>query len=218
MTAIAGEGPSFDIARTALLFVDPYNDFLSPEGKLWPMVAEVATKVGTLGNLRAATLAARGAGMQIIIVPHHRWRPGDLDGWQHPSPYMDGGYQLQIFGAGDWGGEWHPDFAPQPGDLIATEHWCSSGFANTNLDTLLKQRGITHIVLIGLIANTCLESTGRYGVELGYHVTLVRDATAAASIEAMRCAHEVNGPTYAHAIITTAELVAALPAVRSNAA
>jgi nicotinamidase-related amidase len=47
-------------------------------------------------------------------------------------------------------------------------------------------------------------------VELGYHVTLVRDATAAASAEAMRCAHEINGPTYAHAIVTTAELIAAL--------
>jgi nicotinamidase-related amidase len=95
-------------------------------------------------------------------------------------PYMAGGYQQQIFAVGDWGGEWHPDFAPQSGDLVATEHWNSSGFANTNLDTLLKQKGITHVVLIGLIANTCIESTGKYAAELGYHVTLVRDATAAA--------------------------------------
>ncbi len=45
-------------------------------------------------------------------------------------------------------------------------------------------------------------------MELGYHVTLVRDATAAFSAEAMHCAHEINGPTYAHAIVTTAELLA----------
>jgi nicotinamidase-related amidase len=210
MTTTSSDSPVHNIKRTALLFVDPYNDFLAPEGKLWPMVAEVATKVGTLDNLRKASAAARYAGMQIIIVPHHRWSPGELDAWDHPSPYMAGGYQQQIFAVGDWGGEWHPDFAPQSGDMVATEHWNSSGFANTNLDTLLKQKGITHVVLIGLIANTCIESTGKYAAELGYHVTLVRDATAAASAEAMHCAHDINGPTYAHAVINTADLVAAL--------
>ncbi len=194
-------------ARTALLFVDPYNDFLAEDGKLWPLVAKVATEVDLHTNLKAVTAAVRAAGIQVVIVPHHRWQPGDLDGWDHPNPYMVAGYDRQIFAVGSHGGEWHPDFAPQNGDLIATEHWGSSGFAGTNLDTLLKQKGITHVILIGLIANTCLESTGKYAVELGYHVTLVRDATAAASADAMRCAHEINGPTFAHAIVTTAELL-----------
>ncbi|WP_029013387.1 isochorismatase family cysteine hydrolase [Niveispirillum irakense] len=199
-----------DRARTALLFVDPYNDFLAPEGKLWPMVASVATELGLLNNLRKVVAVSRGAGLPVIIVPHHRWKDGDLDGWDHPNPYLLGGYQRKVFETGSWGGEWFPDFAPQPGDLVATEHWGSSGFANTNLDFLLKQKGISRVILIGLIANTCIESTGRYAVELGYHVTLVRDATAAASPEAMRAAHEINGPTYAHAIVTAAELLAAL--------
>lgn len=201
------------LARTALLFVDPYNDFLAETGKLWPMVAEVATEVDLLANLKRVTAAARQAGVQIVIVPHHRWSPGDLDGWSYPNPYMAGGYERQIFAAGSWGGEWHPDFAPQPGDLICTEHWGSSGFANTNLDTLLKQKGVTHVILIGLIANTCIESTAKYAVELGYHVTLVRDATAAASPEAMHCAHDINAPTFAHAVVTTAEVVATLAPV-----
>lgn len=201
---------AIDIQRTALLFIDPYNDFLAEDGKMWPMVAEIARQVGLHANLKAVTAAARAAGMQVVIVPHHRWQPGEFDGWDHPSPYMAGGYDLQIFAVGSKGGEWHPDFAPHPGDLICTEHWGSSGFANTNLDTLLKQKGITRVILIGLIANTCLESKGKYAVELGHHVTLVRDATAAASAEAMRCAHEINGPNYAHDIVTTAELIGAL--------
>src|SRR5467141_4093911 len=50
----------------------------------------------------------------------------------------------------------------------------------------------------------------RCGAELGYHVTLVRDATAAFSSEAMHAAHEINGPTFAHAILTTNEVIAAL--------
>jgi hypothetical protein len=49
--------------------------------------------------------------------------------------------------------------------------------------------------------------TGRFGMELGYHVTLVKDATAAFSPEAMHAAHVINGPTFAHAIVTTEDLI-----------
>lgn len=201
----------YDHAHTALLFVDPYNDFLAEGGKLWPMVKDVAKTVGLHDNLRKVLGAVRAAQVQVVIVPHRRWRQGDLDGWQRPSPYMLGGYQIGTFAEGTWGGEWFPDFAPQPSDLICTEHWCSSGFANTNLDTLLKQKSITHVILIGLIANTCIESTAKYAVELGYHVTLVRDATAAASQVAMQSAHDINGPTFAHLISSAEEVVKALP-------
>jgi nicotinamidase-related amidase len=116
------------------------------------------------------------------------------------------------FARGEWGGEWHPDFVPMPGDIVAQEHWGQSGFANTDLDMKLKQSGITHVIVVGLLANTCIESTARYAMELGYHVTLVRDATAAFSHEHMDAAHELDGPTYAHAILTTAEVVEALAA------
>ncbi len=87
------------------------------------------------------------------------------------------------------------------------EHWGQSGFANTDLDQQLKQHGIQRLVLIGMVANTCIETTGRFGMELGYHVTLVKDATAAFSREAMHAAHEINGPTFAHAILTTSDIV-----------
>ena len=75
----------------------------------------------------------------------------------------------------------------------------------------MKQKGITHVIVVGLLANTCIESTARFAMELGYYVTLVRDATAAFSHEMMHTAHELNGPTYAHSILTTAEVIAALP-------
>jgi nicotinamidase-related amidase len=61
-----------------------------------------------------------------------------------------------------------------------------------------------------MVANTCVEATAGCGAELGYHVTLVRDATAAFSSEAMHAALEINGPTFAHAILTTDEVIAAL--------
>jgi len=83
--------------------------------------------------------------------------------------------------------------------------------ANTNLDFLRKQKQIANVIVIGLLANTCIETTSKFAVELGYHVTLVKDATAAFSPDRMHAAHELNGPIYAHAIVTTAVLVAALP-------
>ncbi len=202
---------TYDKTTTALLIIDPYNDFLSEGGKIWSRVKDVAIEVGLLDNLRAVSGAVRGAGIQVFIVPHRRWEPGDYETWHHPSPTQRAIMHRHSFARGEWGGEWHPDFAPRDGDIIIKEHWGSSGFANTDLDLQLKQHGISHVILVGLLANTCTETTGRYAQELGYHVTLVRDATAAYSKEMMHAAHELNGPTYAHAILSTGELIAALP-------
>jgi nicotinamidase-related amidase len=68
----------------------------------------------------------------------------------------------------------------------------------------------TALLLVGMLANTCIEATGRYAMELGFQVTLVKDATAAFSTDRMHAAHALNGPTFAHAILTTVELIAQL--------
>lgn len=201
----------YDRDQTALLLVDPYNDFLSEGGKIWPMVKDVADEVGLLDHLRAVVTGVRSAGIKVFIVPHRRWEPGDYEGWHHANPSQILLQQLRPFAKDTWGGEWHPDFTPQSGDITIKEHWAQSGFANTDLDFQLKQHSITHVIAVGLLANTCIEATGRFAMELGYHVTLVRDATAAFSHRHMHAAHELNGPTFAHAILTTSELLAALP-------
>src|SRR5208282_1045797 len=155
---------------------------------------------------------ARDKRFKIHVVPHHRWQSGDYVKWDHPTPYQLAGAEHENFAKGTWGGTFHDDFQPQPGDIVVHEHWYSSGFANTDLDLQLKQFAISHVIIIGMIANTCIEATGRFAAELGYHVTLVKDATAAFSPEAMHAAHAINGPTFAHAILTTDELIAQLPA------
>ena len=204
------DGPTYPRDRTGVLLVDPYNDFISEGGKVQPKAKAVMDAVGTVAHMREVVDAARAAGIRVFYVPHHRSRPGDFTAWKYPTPYQQGAARVQVFAEDDWGGEWHPDFQPHDGDIVASHHW-SSGFAGTDLDVQLRQHGIDRIVLVGLLANTCIEATGRYGMELGYHVTLVRDATAAYSEEAMRCAHDINGPTYAHAIVDTATLLAAFP-------
>ena len=196
--------------RTGLLLVDLYNDLLSDGGKLWPQAKAVAEAVNLLTHLRALVEAARRAGTVVFYVPHRRWREGDFDGWRHPGPWQILTDREIIFGEGMWGGDWHPELAPQPGDVVIQEHWGQNGFANTDLDLQLKQRSIEKIIVAGLLANTCVAATARGGAELGYHVTLVRDATAAFSSEAMRAAHEINGPAFAHAILTTDAVIAAL--------
>ncbi|MFF4243422.1 isochorismatase family cysteine hydrolase [Streptomyces sp. NPDC001822] len=206
---------SYDPRHTAVLLVDPYNDFLSEGGKIWPRLKPMAEEVGLLDHLRSVVGAARDTGTLLTYVPHRRWEPGDYETWNHPNPTQLGIMERHSFARGTWGGEFHPDFQPESGDVVVAEHWAQSGFANTDLDFQLKQHGITHVVLVGLLANTCIESTGRFAMELGYHVTLLRDATAAFLPEMMHAAHELNGPTYAHAITTTDEFTTALKGAQS---
>jgi nicotinamidase-related amidase len=80
------------------------------------------------------------------------------------------------------------------------------------LDLLLKKHGIHRLIVMGLIAHTCLEATVRYGAELGYEVTVVKDATASYSDREMHAALEVNIPNYASAILTADEVVDAIAA------
>jgi len=202
---------TFSARDTALLIIDPYNDFMSEGGKLYDRTKETATASGFYANLPRVIDAIRAASIQVFIVPHRRWRPGDYEGWLQVNASQQGVNRTQLFAEGSWGGEFHPGFGPQTGDVVVHEHWAQSGFANTDLDAQLKLHGIRRIILVGMVANTCVESTARFGMELGYHVTLVKDATAAFSPDGMRCAHEVNGPTYAHAILATDELLALLP-------
>jgi nicotinamidase-related amidase len=196
--------------RTGLLIVDPYNDFMSEGGKLYEAIKPTADASGMFDNLRKIIPAARAAKIQIFIVPHHRSHAHAFDGWQHMTPFQKAGVPTKAFETGTWGGEFNPEFGPQEGDVVVHEHWAQSGFANADLDAQLKQHGIQKIILVGLIANSCIESTGRYGMELGYHVTLVKDGTAAFNPEGMVAA-ATNAPMFAHAILSTVDLLELFP-------
>jgi ureidoacrylate peracid hydrolase len=83
----------------------------------------------------------------------------------------------------------------------------SFGFANTDLDEQLKTHGIHRLIVIGLITDTSVEAAFRFGAELAYDVTVVRDATASYSEEEMDAALDINLPNYATAIVTTRGLL-----------
>jgi len=154
--------------------------------------------------------AARRAELRVFYALHRRYRPGDYETWKYIAPVQKAGWLYKTFESGTWGGEIRSDFEPQPGDILALEHWCSSGFANTDLDLQLKKHGIHKLIVIGLIAHTCVEATVRFAAELGYEVTMVKDATADYSDEEMHAALDVNILNYASAIVITNEVVEAL--------
>src|SRR4029450_5421887 len=162
----------------ALLMIDPYNDFISEGGKVWDRLAPVAEANNCVPNMLRVLEASRCAGLRVFYAMHHRYRPGDYETWMYVAPTQRAAWRRQTFAAGTWGGEIREGFEPQPGDVVALEHWGSSGFANTDLDQQLTVHGIHRLIAVGLLANTCLEATVRYAAELGYDVTVVKDATA----------------------------------------
>jgi ureidoacrylate peracid hydrolase len=193
--------------RTALLVIDPYNDFISEGGKVWDRLKAVAEANSCVPHMLQVLNAARKARLRVFYALHHRYRAGDYETWEYVAPIQKAAWSRKTFEYGTWGGEIRPEFTPQPRDIVALEHWCSSGFANTDLDLQLKQHSIHQLIVIGLIAHTCVEATVRYAAELGYQVTVVKDATASYSDEHMRAALDVNLPNYASAIMTTNEVL-----------
>jgi len=204
---------TFEKETTGLLVIDPYNDFISQGGKIWDRIKSVAEANDCIPHMLQLLTAARKVGVRVFYAMHHRYRPGDFETWRYTAPIQKAAWSRKTFEYGTWGGEFRAEFAPEPGDIVAQEHWCSSGFANTDLDLLLKRHGTQKLIVAGLIAHTCVESTVRFAVELGYDVTLVQDATADYSDEFMHAALVTNLPNYASAIVTTKELVDSLSSI-----
>jgi nicotinamidase-related amidase len=194
---------------TGLLVIDPYNDFIAEGGKVWPRLKDVADANGCIAHMKQVIAAARAADVRVFYALHHRYRVGDYETWKYVAPIQKAAWTRRTFEYGSWGAEIREGFEPQAGDVVAMEHWCSSGFANTDLDLLLKRHGIERLIVVGLIAHTCVEATVRFAAELGYDVAVVRDATADYSDMEMHAALDVNMPNYA-TMVTTAEIVSSL--------
>lgn len=204
------ETVTYDKQVTGLLVIDPYNDFISEGGKIWDRLKDVAQANGCIPNMLKVLEAARKAQLRVFYAMHHRYRPGDYESWKYVAPIQRAAWGRKSFEFGTWGGEIRSEFAPLPGEIVAQEHWCSSGFANTDLELQLNKHGIHQLIVVGLVAHTCVEATVRYAAEIGYEVTVVRDATASYTEQQMHSALDVNMPNYANAIVTTAQIVASI--------
>lgn len=75
---------------TALLVIDPYNDFVSEGGKMWGRIKNVAEANNCVPHMLEVLNAARKAGLRIFYALHHRYRPGDYETWKYIAPIQRG--------------------------------------------------------------------------------------------------------------------------------
>jgi nicotinamidase-related amidase len=166
---------TYDKEITALLVIGPYNDFISEGGKIWDRLKNVAEANQCVPNMLRVLDAARKVGLRVFYALHRRYRPGDYETWKYIAPIQKAAWGRKSFEYGTWGGEIRQGFEPKSGDIVATEHWCSSGFASTDLDLQLKKHGIHRLIVIGLIAHTCIEATVESGESLFVRCSWCRD-------------------------------------------
>jgi nicotinamidase-related amidase len=81
---------NYSSENTALLIVDPFNDFLSENGKLWSVTKETVKGVNLIENLKNILSAARSSGIKVVYVPHHMTEKGDFADWKFLAPTHKG--------------------------------------------------------------------------------------------------------------------------------
>lgn len=201
---------TFPVENTAILVVDPYNDFMSARGKLWPLLRKVTKQVRAIENLQRIVSAGRVSGISIVYAPHRRFETGQFAGRKYLHPSHVGIKSFRVFEEGKFGGQFFGPLSPKEGDLISSPHVCSSGFAETDLHEKLTTRGITHVIIVGYTSNTCVEATARSAIDLDYHTTLVTDAVASWTPEDHHAAVAVNYESLGQIVTTTDVLLQVL--------
>ncbi|UZJ57633.1 hypothetical protein CBS101457_006953 [Exobasidium rhododendri] len=201
--------PNYEKSKTALIIIDPINDFLAEDGKMYSFLQESLEKQDLVRKLVKLKTAALAASILVLYAPHRNFRDGDYDDWKHLTPTQSSAKASRFSELGSNGAQFHKDLLARSGDIVVSNHWSTSGFANTDLDHQLKRHGIEYIVICGLEALTCVENSGRNAVELGYNVTMTTDGTAGFTEERLSAAITVNAPAFAHAVCSVDQVVQA---------
>src|SRR5205085_11903804 len=88
--------------NTAILIVDPFNDFLSEGGKLWSKTKETVKGINLIENLKNILPTARSSGIKIVYVPHRQTEKGDYSDWKFLAPSHEGSLKYSLFEKGSW--------------------------------------------------------------------------------------------------------------------
>ncbi len=203
-------GWRFDPQRTALLVIDAVNDFLSEEGAGWPMTKNTVRKHDVIGHLRQAMDGARDRGIPVLHAPMAYTREDyDDEELQRRSGINRIMFEQQMFLAGSWGADFHPDVQPTDDEVVLRPHKGTDVF-ETDLPEHLERLGTTQLVIAGMTANLCCESTGRHAAEHGYDVTFLRDAIGAENLPAYEASIRLNYPLIANAVMDVEDFVASI--------
>lgn len=164
-------------ANAALLVIDVQNDFIADGGFFDKIGADVKTVQKAMPNLERLVAMARKAGVPVIFV-QAIYDPEYLS-----APMRERNLRRAVEMPRCLTGSWGADFysvRPAPGEPVVIKHRYSA-ILNTELDALLKSRGIRSLLLTGVATDTCVESTGRDAYFIDYYVTIVSDCCGAAS-------------------------------------
>ena len=177
---MADDTLTLDPATTALVLIEYQNEFTSDGGVLHDAVAEVMDSTDMLANTVTLVDKARAAGVTIMHAPI-TFAPGYGELTRHPYGILKGVVDGNAFVKGTWGAAIVDDLAPTEGDILIEGKRGLDTFASTNIDFILRSKGIETIILAGFLTNCCVESTMRSGYENGYRVITLTDCTAATS-------------------------------------
>lgn len=172
---------------TAVLLIEYQNDFLKPNGAQYEAVSEVVESTGMVANSLALAREARQLGATIMLAPIS-FADGYPELPREPYGILKGVVDSGAFKKGSWGAQIIDELAPQQGDIIIEGKKGLDCFMSTDLDFILRARGITDLAIAGLLTNCCVESTMRSAYERGYRVVTLVDCTATVSEEEQRVA------------------------------
>ncbi|HEX8972129.1 cysteine hydrolase [Oryzihumus sp.] len=193
---------SLSPSETAVVLIEYQNDFTSEGGALHGAVADVMKQTDMLANTRAAVEAARAAGATVIHAPIS-FAEGYGEITAQPYGILAGVVENNAFVKGSWGAEIVEDVAPQPGDIVIEGKRGLDTFASTNLDFILRSKGIRNVALGGFLTNCCVESTMRSAYERGFNVFTLTDCVAATSAEEHENAIAKDYPMFSHPVTST---------------
>jgi biuret amidohydrolase len=199
-----------DTSRTALLIIDPQNDFLSEGGAVWDLVGDGVKDTKVVEHLVALRNAAGQAGVPVFYCPHY-YNDNEFATWKHPNPIDQLMFNRKMFRAPGWGSDFHPDLVPDENTFVLAPHKALSGFWTSDIVIQFRQRDIDTIILAGMSANLCVESHLRDAEENGFEVLVVKDATTGPGPEATQAAM-VNYGLIANEVVTTEEITGRLRA------
>ena len=208
------------VADTAVVFIDPQNDVLSEQGANWAAVGASVTENHTVENMERIFKAAKANGYEVFISPHYFY-PTD-SGWNFNGPLETDEFRthsfartgpLNLTGFANSGADWLDRFRPYIEDgktIVVSPHKVWSPQTN-DLTLQLRKRGVSKIVLGGMLANLCVESHLRDLLEQGFEVAIVKDATAGPRHPIWGDGYQaamINYQFLAHAVWSTDEVVA----------
>ena len=207
---------SLDLDRTALLVIDMQNAFGSPGGMLDLAGVDIRPARDAIANAHLVCSAARRAGLPVIYLtmgyPADQSTAGGPDS---PNPQKELALCLmrerpelrgKLLTIGTWDFQVVDELAPHAADTVIVKSRYS-GFHGTDLDSMLRSRGIRNLLVAGIASNVCVESTIRDAYFLEYWPVMVADATMPAGSAEIQNATVYNVRTF-FGWVTSAEEVA----------